>query len=220
MNPTWVGSPNFTSGRNGTVVDHIVIHWMDGNLAGADAVFQDRSRDTSAHYGVEDGVIHQYVQESDTAYHAGNWAMNLRSIGIEHSAQPGRDASDSTYQTSARLISDIVSRNPHISLDRIHILRHGEVIATECCGTVDPNKLIALAQGGSMDEALKDALGYKNKFLNEVGAIPLEGAKVITTQAYDDFVEWKSKGEKLQALAGVDLAQLVDLLKQVEGKLL
>ncbi|MCE3613275.1 N-acetylmuramoyl-L-alanine amidase, partial [Escherichia coli] len=82
--PLWVGSPNFTPGRTAPI-DTIVVHWMAGWLAGADQTFQDRVRQTSAHYGIEDGTVHQYVKEADTAWHAGSFPANSRSIGIEHS---------------------------------------------------------------------------------------------------------------------------------------
>jgi N-acetyl-anhydromuramyl-L-alanine amidase AmpD len=107
---SWIGSPNYDKGRGGNSVTKIVIHWMAGTLAATDAVFQDKTRKTSAHYGIEDATVHQYVLEVDTAFHAGDYAVNQRSIGIEHSAQAGRDASEATYQTSARLIADICKR--------------------------------------------------------------------------------------------------------------
>lgn len=150
MNITWVGSPNYTNGRNGTTIDRIVIHWADGTLATADQVFQDTTRDTSAHYGIEDNEVHQYVREENTAYHSGDWPMNLRSIGIEHSAQPGRDASDLTYHTSAELIAGL-SQKYSIPLDREHIIKHCEVVPTQCPGTIDIDKIISLAQGVSME---------------------------------------------------------------------
>jgi hypothetical protein len=145
MNIDFIGSPNYMPGRQGTKIDRVVVHWADGTLQAADQTFQDIKRQTSAHYGVEEGVIHRYVEEEDTAYHSGNWPMNLRSIGIEHSAQPGRDATDLTYQSSAQLIADVCYRN-NIPIDREHILKHSEVIPTECPGTIDVDKLIALAK--------------------------------------------------------------------------
>lgn len=144
MNITWIGSPNFSNGREGTKIDRIIIHWMVGTLSSTDSVFQNTDRNTSAHFGVEDGNVHQYVQEPDTAYHAGNWGMNLRSIGIEHSAAPGRDASPATLETSANLIADLCRRNG-IPCDRGHILKHSEVVATSCPGTIPIDALIARA---------------------------------------------------------------------------
>src|SRR4051812_20652431 len=108
---TWKGSPNYTAGRNGKKITGLILHWMAGSLAGADATFQDRARNTSAHFGVEDDQVHQYVKEEDTAYHAGNWDVNLTTIGIEHSAQPGRNASEATYESSAQLIASLAKKH-------------------------------------------------------------------------------------------------------------
>lgn len=149
MNIQWVGSPNFATGRNGQTISKVVVHWMDGSLASTDQVFQDTTRNTSTHYGIEDDQVHQYVQESNVAFHAGDWDTNLRSIGIEHSAQPGRNASDLTYQTSATLIAQICNRY-NIPIDRQHIIKHSEVVPTECPGTIDIDKIINLAQGENM----------------------------------------------------------------------
>lgn len=144
MNITFVGSPNFTSGRQGHRAEGVIVHWMAGNLASTDAVFQNRSRNTSAHYGVEDKTVHQYVKTEDTAYHAGNWDVNTRTIGIEHSAQPGRDASSDTMETSAQLIADLAKANGFpINSDTVR--PHSRIVATQCCGTINVGWLIARA---------------------------------------------------------------------------
>lgn len=149
----WIGSPNFWKGRRGTRIDRVVIHWMDGNLGGTDIVFQDKNRQTSAHYGIEDDTIHQYVKESDTAWHSGVGSMNLRSIGIEHSAAPGFPASERTIKTSSQLLADICLRQK-VPCDRTHVLKHSEVYATECPGTIPIDEIIeganVILKGGDM----------------------------------------------------------------------
>lgn len=144
-------SPNQDGNRS--AIDRIVIHWMNGTLASADAVFSKPSG-TSAHYGIENDQVHQYVAENKVAYHAGNYYMNQRSIGIEHSADPSRPASEATYQTSAQLVREI-SKRYNIPLDRAHIIKHSEVVPTQCCGTVDIDKIINLAKGAPMDDNIK-----------------------------------------------------------------
>lgn len=87
---------NFFTGRAGQTVGLVVIHIMDGTLAGTAAWFAtgkadrlkqmiaawektDRTKPkptragaTSTHYGVgKDGTLHQYVAEKDAAFHAG-----------------------------------------------------------------------------------------------------------------------------------------------------
>ncbi|MDK8300961.1 MAG: N-acetylmuramoyl-L-alanine amidase, partial [Actinomycetaceae bacterium UMB1218B] len=65
--------------------DKVIIHHTAGNLTirGCYDVWQ--SRPASAHYQVQtDGTIGQLVWDRDTAWHAGNFAANTTSIGIEH----------------------------------------------------------------------------------------------------------------------------------------
>ena len=137
MNQVWIGSPNFSNGREGKPIREFIIHWMAGNMASADSTFQNRSRNTSAHFGVEDNNVHQYVKVTDTAYHAGNWGVNQTSIGIEHSAQPGRDATEATYETSAQLIAKCIRENSAGNSLR----PHKAIVATACPGTVDVNRI-------------------------------------------------------------------------------
>lgn len=145
----WIGSPNFSKGRNGmnTTIDRIVCHWIVGKLESADVTFQNTTRNTSAHYGVGDDEVHGYVKEEDTAYHAGVWAMNLRSLGIEHEGGPDLPISEETYKTSAKLIGELCKKY-NIPLDREHIIKHNEVRATQCPGTLDLDKIIRLAKEG------------------------------------------------------------------------
>ena len=161
MSLTWKGSPNYTAGRQGKKIDRIVCHWIVGKLAAADAVFSKPG--TSAHYAVGNDNIHQYVIEENTAYHAGNWEMNLRSIGIEHEGGPDLPISENTYRTSAKLIAEIAQRHK-IPLDRTHIIEHREVKATQCPGTLDVNKLISLAKDqGTEVIATKDLIDLRRK---------------------------------------------------------
>lgn len=141
----WVSSPNFDNGRKGKTIDKIVCHWMVGTLAGTDAHFKKASSKVSAHYGVAGKEVHQYVLEDDTAWHAGNYDMNLRSLGIEHEGGPDSPISEETYNTSAQLISEL-SVKYKIPLDRKHILKHSEIVATQCPGTLDVDRLIAMAK--------------------------------------------------------------------------
>jgi len=74
-----------TSGRDGQPVDYIVIHTAQGSYAGTVGWFQNQQVQASAHYVVgRNGELTQMVRHGDTAWHAGNWTYNLRSIGIEH----------------------------------------------------------------------------------------------------------------------------------------
>lgn len=137
--PVWKYTENYTGGREGTAVDRIVIHYIVGTLAAADATFADPASGVSAHYGIGEGALHQYVSEMNTAWHAGNWSMNLRSIGIEHSADADRAPDAFTYDTSIELCARICA---DYGLDpQTQIIPHGSVVPTACPGTVSLQRI-------------------------------------------------------------------------------
>ena len=176
----WFGCAerNFRRGRPAHLaVEAIVIHIIDGSQAGADATFLDNtlSNPRSAHYSVgRDGAIHQYVQESDTAFHAGvvvnpTWAAmkkdssgayvnpNFYTIGIEHDGRADDEWTDAMYAASSALIHAIAARYPeHLGqLDRNNVVMHREIRANKTCPgfKVDMNRLIAGAlQPGTQPE--------------------------------------------------------------------
>lgn len=146
----WKGahSGNFRAGRpNGHRPIAIVIHIMEGSLTGTDAWFNDPVSGVSAHYGVgKGGEIHQYVQEADTAFHAGivdrpDWSLlkpgvnpNFYTIGIEHE---GRDATPYPWPpaqmaSSLDLVRDIADRWG-IPLDDDHVITHHMIRHSKTC---------------------------------------------------------------------------------------
>lgn len=166
MDITWRGSPNFTRGRP-AVVDRIVIHWFGtGTLESADARFQNKTNQVSAHYGVSKGRIWQWVREEDIAYHAGNWQINQRSVGIEHDATVDHPLSDDDYQLTASLVAQIALRHD-IPLDRAHIVGHREIKPTQCPGSVDIDRIIMLAKA-NMDVRLKLQLVFNNQYPEDI----------------------------------------------------
>lgn len=68
----WIGCnpTNYNTGRGGYGVNGIVIHHACcTNIGSMDSVFQRANYGGSAHYGVQDWTVHQYVDENDTAWH-------------------------------------------------------------------------------------------------------------------------------------------------------
>ncbi|QLG10977.1 N-acetylmuramoyl-L-alanine amidase [Deinococcus sp. D7000] len=134
---------NYTQGRQGTKVDRIVIHVADGTYSGTNAWFADPKCDTSAHYTIAmDGRMARNVADADTAWHSGLWAMNLRSIGIEHEGQPSRGPwtpSALQLEASAELVADLC-RQFGIPADREHIIGHFEVIPGRAARAGCPGK--------------------------------------------------------------------------------
>jgi len=162
---------NFRAGRQGHVVEKIVIHVVDGGIAGCDATFASPSLELrrSAHYCVaKNGSIHQYVEEQDTAFHAGrvqgptvplktlsNGTIlnpNLYTIGIEHEGRATDEWQETQIKTSAELLAAISSRYPALHpLNRSNVIMHREIFSGKTCPgfKVDLADLIARANGQS-----------------------------------------------------------------------
>ena len=141
MNIIQKKSPNFWIGRKGYRPEAIVIHIMDGTLVGTDSWFANTTSQVSAHYGIgKNGEVHQYVQESDAAWHAGRvdvpvWKLikpsinpNLYTIGIEHEGKPDDVWTDAIKQSSATLIREICQRW-QIPINRDHVVGHFEIFS-------------------------------------------------------------------------------------------
>ncbi|MFN4249652.1 N-acetylmuramoyl-L-alanine amidase [Deinococcus sp.] len=120
---------NFTKGRAARI-DRVVIHVADGTYGGTLSWFAQDAAPASAHYTVAtDGRTGQSVQEGDTAWHAGDWTMNARSVGVEHEGMPSRGPwapSAAQLRASAELVAGICRRHG-IPVDRAHIIGHSDV---------------------------------------------------------------------------------------------
>lgn len=162
----WIGSPNRTTGRGGFRPEAVVVHIMEGTLAGTDSWFRSPQSKVSAHYGIgRNGEVHQYVNENDSAWHAGRvwgstWKLrkegvnpNRYTIGIEHEGQGDDEWTDAMYRTSAALIRDVCHRWS-IPIDRDHIVGHREIYAHKTCpgSKVDLDRLIRLAREEAVSE--------------------------------------------------------------------
>lgn len=119
-----------TSRTAGTAaVNSIVIHDTEGGWNASVATLQNDAG-KSVHYIVDaDGSrVGQFVPEGYTAWHAGNYYVNQRSVGIEHVGFAGDAAGyqKGLYDKSAALVKSIRSRW-NVPLDRAHIFGHYQV---------------------------------------------------------------------------------------------
>lgn len=159
---------NHYNGRFGYKPELIVIHVMDGTLAGTDSWFQTGSaaagNPVSAHYGIGvHGEVHQYVAEENGAWHAGrilnptfklfkgmNVNPNYYTIGIEHEGKADSVWSPEMKAASAAMIKAVCARW-NIPIDRDHVIGHYQVFSGKPnCPAVNKgiiDELVALAVG-------------------------------------------------------------------------
>lgn len=169
MHKHWVGchTSNFRAGRAGFQPEAIVIHASASSLAEIAARCAKPQLYNSVHYAVgADGEVHQYIEEKDTAFHAGLvvnpvWAgikkganPNLYTVGIEHENPRNKENAGQQYKATAELIADIGKRWK-IAPDRDHIVLHNEIRAgAGCPGTAfDRAQLLSLLPPAATNEA-------------------------------------------------------------------
>ena len=220
----WMGSPNFLRGRFGHKPEAIVIHIMQGQLADTDSWFGTTKSEVSAHYGIaRSGEVHQYVQEGDSAWHAGRvnsptWALirpginpNFYTIGIEHEGQSGVPWTEEMTSASSSLIASVANRWG-IPLDRQHVIAHHEIYSLKpfCPGSgIDLDRLLAGARAQQLDldrYALVMSSGATTALtrLNVRRAAPTTNAAVVRTLsagAEIQYVGWTSSGESVHGNA-------------------
>lgn len=124
----------FIRGRGGNKIRYIVIHHWDDpanhpSYEGVIRWFEKGGRNTSAHYVVEAGRIAQLVADGDTAYHAGNWGVNQRSIGIECNPR----CSEEDKRTVGELVKLLLNK-----YGNLRIVGHMDIKSTDCPGRYYP----------------------------------------------------------------------------------
>ncbi|GAA3538502.1 peptidoglycan recognition family protein [Amycolatopsis ultiminotia] len=113
-------------------IDYIVIHDTETSWDTALKLAQDPTY-LAWHYTVRssDGLIAQHVPTKDVGWHAGNWYVNSKSIGVEHEGfgAKGTWYTEAMYRSSAKLVG-YLARRYGIPLDRAHIIGHDNVPGT------------------------------------------------------------------------------------------
>jgi hypothetical protein len=124
------GEGNFTKAHRAPhSIDRIVVHVTEGAFWGSVRWLKSPRAHASSHFVVSRrGKVVQLVHLSDIAWHAGNWNVNVRSIGIEHEGFTYGPAgfTDAQYRHSAQLTAWIARRSL-MPIDRAHIIGHHEV---------------------------------------------------------------------------------------------
>lgn len=154
-------SPNHSS-RNGHKIEGVVIHVTEGSIASVDDWFSQPVSKVSAHYCIlKGGGIHQYVDDSLAAWHAGRVLHpsaqivldhpgvnpNAFLLGVEHEGSGKEDFTPEQYETSSSLLA-YLSLKYDFPLDNDHVVGHHTIFAGKTCpGPADVEKLIRLAKG-------------------------------------------------------------------------
>ncbi|MFI8254660.1 N-acetylmuramoyl-L-alanine amidase, partial [Streptomyces filamentosus] len=124
---------NRSGDPNGFQIRQIVIHDTESSYGSALDTFRDSSEGVSTHYLIRssDGHVTQMVENKDVAWHAGNWTLNMHSIGVEHEgiAIQGNWYTVPMYESSAALVKFLATQYK-IPLDREHIIGHDEIPGT------------------------------------------------------------------------------------------
>lgn len=145
-----------TKGRGGNKIQKIFVHHMAGNLSVKQCGNVFDNRQASAHYGINGTAIGQYVDESDTAWHCGNFNWNQKSIGIELAndggSSTGWHVADKTIDTAIKLIADICKRNGIQKLNYTgnmngNLCMHKWVCSTSCPGPYLSKQFTRIATG-------------------------------------------------------------------------
>lgn len=202
---------NYTKGRSGAKVNKIVIHHAAGtNFDSMPGCW--KTRQASAHYGIGvKGEIRAYIDENNTAWHAGNWNANISSIGIEHinsGGGPSWPVAQASIDASAKLCADIAKRHGLGQLVPMkNLFPHSYFSATSCPGVLKgklqeiANKANAINKSGTTSSNTNSGLFRVRKSWSDIksqkGAfINLDNAKKCAN-ANKGYSVFDIKGNKI-----------------------
>src|SRR3954452_298509 len=197
--PYLASSQNYTTAqRKSGQIRFIVIHVTQGSFWGSVTWLRDPRAHASVNFVVaRDGDVAKLVPLHDIAWHAGNWAYNLRSVGIENEGYTASPAGFTVpeYRATARLAA-VIARRSLIPIDRRHIIGHYQV--------PDPNDPL---QGGGIDNhtdpgpywrwpyfmRLVERFAYPQRFLRHkhIG-LEIESSTLTARQVLAGEVPWRT----------------------------
>jgi len=117
------------TGEGGPSLDYILIHDTETAYQPTVNLVQDPTY-LAWNYTLRssDGHVANHLDPADVGWHAGNWFMNMHSIGLEHEGWAGTGAwyTEAMYQSSAALVRYLAAEHD-IPLDRAHVIGHDQV---------------------------------------------------------------------------------------------
>lgn len=187
----WCNKGNFTeSNRKSSDIDTLVIHYTgnDGDTAENNGnYFKNNVVETSAHYFVDDTTVVRSVADKNIAWHAGDWDINCRSIGIE--------IAGSTTECTGKTLENVIllaqrlMKKYNIKKDKVirHYDANGKICPGFWCGSSAKDKL------------------WKEQFLNKLDEKAEENKELkkptLTYRVYADH-KWYDEVKGLSNVAG------------------
>lgn len=117
------------TGEGGPAIKYIVIHSTEGTYSSSVDLAMDKDY-LAWNYTLRasDGYTAQHLDPKDIGWHAGNWYVNMHSIGVEHEGFAGTSGwfTESLYRNSAKLVK-YLAEEYNIPIDRAHIIGHDQV---------------------------------------------------------------------------------------------
>ena len=117
------------TGAGGPSIEYILIHDTEGSYEGTVRSVQDPTY-LAWNYTLRssDGHVANHLEPADVGWHAGNWYMNMHSIGLEHEGKAGNGSwyTEALYQSSAELVAYLAEKY-EIPVDRAHIIGHDQI---------------------------------------------------------------------------------------------
>jgi hypothetical protein len=112
--------------RGGNAIGFVVIHDTEGGWSGSVATLQNDPGKSVQYIVDTNGHVGQFVPESFTAWHAGNYYYNQRSVGIEHVGYYNKPFPEALYASSAKLV-DYLATKYKVARDRAHVIGHDQI---------------------------------------------------------------------------------------------
>lgn len=196
----WCNKGNFTeSNRKSSEIDTLVIHYTGNNGDTAENngnYFKNNVVETSAHYFVDDTTVVRSVADKNIAWHAGDWDINCRSIGIE--------IAGSTTECTGKTLENVIlltqrlMKKYNISKERVirHYDANGKLCPAFWCGSQQKDRLFR--------EQFWNKLGEKTTEKKEVRKSALTYRVYADGQWYDEVKGLSNiAGRAKQAISGV-----------------
>lgn len=117
------------TGAGGPSLDYILVHDTETAYQPTVNLVQDPTY-LAWNYTLRssDGHVANHLDPADVGWHAGNWYLNMHSIGVEHEGWAGTGAwyTEAMYRASAELVRHLAAEHD-IPLDRAHVIGHDQV---------------------------------------------------------------------------------------------